>query len=85
MGLAVDEALRVLAPGGNAVFLTSLGETIASDRPALLWSIPIRLAGYWATIQIVSGHDSCKRPVCFQRRYGRSLERMWTKYGSSPT
>jgi tRNA (guanine6-N2)-methyltransferase len=85
MGLAVGEAMRVLAPGGNAVLLASLGETIVSDRRVLLWSIPIRLAGHWANLQIVSaGRDSCERPVCLQRRYGRSLQRMWTKYGSSP-
>jgi 23S rRNA G2445 N2-methylase RlmL len=83
--LAVDEAMRVLAPGGNAVLLTSLGQTIASDRGALLWSIPIRLAGHWAKIQIVApGCDGRKGPVCLQRRHGRSLQRMWTRYGSSP-
>jgi tRNA (guanine6-N2)-methyltransferase len=85
VGLVVDEAVRVLAPGGNAVLLTSSGETIVSDRCKLLWSIPIRLAGHWANIQIVSaGRDNCKRPVGLQRRHGRSLQRMWTTYGSSP-
>jgi tRNA (guanine6-N2)-methyltransferase len=80
-GLAVDEAMRVLAPGGNAVLLASLGERIVSDRHVLLWSVPIRLAGHWANIQIVSAdHQSNKRPVCLQLRYGRSLQRMWTRY-----
>jgi tRNA (guanine6-N2)-methyltransferase len=83
MSLAVAEAMRVLAPGGNAVLLASLGEKIVSDR-VLLWSIPIRLAGHWANIQIVSaGNKNSKPPVCLQRRYGRSLQRMWTKYGIS--
>ena len=83
MSLAVDEALRVLAPGGNAVLLTSLGQRMVSDQ-ALLWSIPIRLAGHWANIQIVSAENS-RPPACLQRRYGPSLQRMWTKYGSSPS
>ena len=83
MSLAVDEALRALAPSGNAIFLASRGEKIVSDR-ALLWSIPIRLAGHWANIQIVSAGDkNSKPPACLQRRYGRSLQRMWTKYGGS--
>lgn len=83
MGMAVDEAMRVLAPGGNAVLLASLGQKIVSDQ-VLLWSIPIRLAGYWAHIQIVSARNkTSKSPGCLQQRYGRSLQRMWTKYGSS--
>ena len=81
MSLAVAEAIRVLAPGGNAVLLTSLGEKIVSGR-ALLWSIPIRLAGHWANIQIVAAGNG-KPPVCLQQRYGPSLQRMWTKYGSA--
>jgi 23S rRNA G2445 N2-methylase RlmL len=81
-GLAVREAMRVLAPGGNAVFLTPLAQAIAGDGCALLWSIPIRLAGYWASIQIVSaGRDSRERPACLRRRHGRSLQRMWASYG----
>jgi len=83
MGMAVDEAMRVLAPDGNAVLLASLGEKIVSDR-MLLWSIPIRLAGHWANIQIVSARNKAsKSPGCLQQRYGRSLQRMWTKFGSS--
>jgi 23S rRNA G2445 N2-methylase RlmL len=83
MRFAVDEAIRVLAPGGNAVLLASLAEKFVSER-ALLWAIPIRLAGHWANIQIVSaGSKSSKSPVCLQERYGRSLQRMWAKYGSA--
>jgi len=82
MSMAVAEAMRVLAPGGNAVLLTSLGEKIASDR-ILLWSIPIRLAGHWANIQILSA-ESGKPPACLQRRYGPSLQRSWTQFGGSP-
>ncbi|SFH65800.1 methyltransferase domain-containing protein [Bradyrhizobium sp. Gha] len=81
MSMAVAEAMRVLAPGGNAVLLTSLGEKLVSDR--VLWSIPIRLAGHWANIQILSA-ESGKPPACFQRRYGPSLRHMWTQFGASP-
>jgi tRNA (guanine6-N2)-methyltransferase len=81
-GLAVDEVMRLLAPGGNAVLLSSLGQPIVSDRLRLLWSIPIRIAGHWANIQVLSAErDGCQGPVCFRRRYGRSLRRMWTQYG----
>jgi tRNA (guanine6-N2)-methyltransferase len=44
-GLAVDEAMRVLAPGGNAVLLASFGERIVSDRHVLLWSVPDKAGG----------------------------------------
>jgi tRNA (guanine6-N2)-methyltransferase len=84
MGLAVDEAMRVLAPGGNVVLLSPPGQAIESDQGTLLWSISIRLSGRWANIQILSApRDSHKGPVCLQRRYGRSLQRMWTIYGTS--
>jgi len=84
LSLAVDEAMRVLAPGGNLVLLSPSGQPIASNRGALLWSIAIRLSGHWANIQILSApRDGHKGPVCLQRRYGQSLQRMWTTYGTS--
>ena len=79
---AVDEVMRVLAPGGNAVLLTSLQQSIMSDRGRPLWSFPIRIAGHWAKIQILSADRDCRKsPVCLLRRYGPSLQRMWTRYG----
>jgi 23S rRNA G2445 N2-methylase RlmL len=82
MELAVDEAMRVLGPGGNAVLLSSLEQPIVNDRHALLWSIPIRLAGHWAKIQILSAvRDRGNGPVCFRQRHGQSLRRMWARYG----
>jgi 23S rRNA G2445 N2-methylase RlmL len=84
LSLAVDEAMRVLAPGGNVVLLSPSRQPFTSNRAVLLWSIPIRLSGLWAHIQILSAScDSHKGPVCLQRRYGRSLQRMWTTYGTS--
>ena len=79
---AVDEIMRVLAPGGNAVLLSSLQQSIVSDRWRPLWTIPIRIAGHWAKIQILSAERDCgKSPECLLRRDGPSLQRMWTKYG----
>ena len=84
MSLAIDEILRILAPRGNAVLLAAPGETMAGDRHVSLWSIPIRLAGRRACIQIVSAQrDNQRGPVCFQGQYGRSLQRMWTRYGAA--
>jgi tRNA (guanine6-N2)-methyltransferase len=79
---AVDEIMRVVTPGGNAVLLSSLQQSIVSDRWRPLWTIPIRIAGQWAKIQILSADRDCgKSPECLLRRYGPSLQRMWTKYG----
>jgi tRNA (guanine6-N2)-methyltransferase len=79
---AVDEVMRILAPGGNAVLLSSLRQSIVNDRFALLWSIPISIAGHWAQIQILcADRDSGWGPVCLRGRYGPSLRRMWMQYG----
>jgi tRNA (guanine6-N2)-methyltransferase len=85
MRLAMDEILRILAPCGNAVLLASPDETMVGERHVTLWSIPIRLAGLRASIQIVSAeHGSRRGPVCLRGRYGRSLQRTWTRYGRAP-
>ena len=78
--------MRVLAPHGNAVLLAPAADAIVREQDALLWSVPIRLAGRLASIEIVSAaDDACHGPVCLHRRYGRSLRRMWSRYGSAPS
>jgi 23S rRNA G2445 N2-methylase RlmL len=82
--LALDEIMRVLAPHGNAVLLAPPADAIVRERDALLWCVPIRLAGRLANIQIVSAADDGRHgPVCLHQRYGRSFQRMWSRYGSA--
>lgn len=84
IGLAIGEILRILASSGNAVLLMPPTDDLLNGRCRTLWSIPIRVAGRWTTIFIVSASNEANEPPAFlTTRYGPSLQRMWKKYGDA--
>jgi len=81
IGLAIGEILRILASSGNAVLLMP-PDDLLNDRCRILWSIPLRLAGRWTTIYVVSAEKQAnERPACLGTRYGAALQRMWKRFG----
>jgi 23S rRNA G2445 N2-methylase RlmL len=82
--LAIGEILRILAANGNAVLLMPSADDMLAGRCRTLWSIPIRVAGRWTTICVVSADkEADQSPAFLTTRYGPSLQRMWDRFGEA--